>query len=59
LEEGRFAGFHTGVSGRNEDIGGSDGASSGWRSDFFGENDIAGLVEVPVGEDETDVACFV
>jgi hypothetical protein len=38
LEEGGLSGFHTSVTGRDEDIGRSDCTSSGWSSNLVGEN---------------------
>jgi hypothetical protein len=56
LEERGLTGFHTSVTGRNPDIGGSNGTSTGRGSDTVGEDLVLGLLEVAVGEDETNVA---
>ena len=57
LEERGLAGFHTSVSGRDVDVEGSDGTSTSRGGDTVGENLLTGLLEITVGEDETDVAC--
>jgi hypothetical protein len=44
------------VSGGNVHIAGSDGTSTGGSGDTVGEDLVAGLLEVGVGENETDVA---
>lgn len=56
LEEGGLAGLHTGVSGGNVDIGGGDGTSTGRGGDTVVKNDTPDLLEVFVGENESDVA---
>ena len=55
LEERGLAGFHTSVSGRNVDIGRSNGTSTSRGSDAVGEDLLTGVLEITVGEDETDV----
>ena len=45
------------VSGRDVHIAGGDGTSTSGSGDTVGENLVTGLLEVAVGEDETDVAC--
>ena len=45
------------VSSGDVDIEGREGTSTGGSSDTVGENLVADLLEVAVGEDETDVAC--
>ena len=44
------------VSGGNVDIAGGDGTGTSGGSDTVGENLLTGVLEVGVGEDETDVA---
>ena len=44
------------VSGGDEDIVGSQGASTSGGSDTVGEDLVTDLLELGVGEDETDVA---
>jgi hypothetical protein len=56
LEERGLSGFHTSVTGWDEDIVGSDGTSSGWSGNLVGENLVTDGLEVAVGEDESDVA---
>ena len=46
------------VSGGNVDIAGGDGTGTSGGSDTVGENLLTGVLEVGVGEDETDVACL-
>ena len=43
------------VSGGNVDIAGGDGTGTSGGSDTVGENLLTGVLEVGVGEDETDV----
>ena len=57
LEERGLTRFHTSVTGRNPDIARSNSTSTGRGSDTVGENLGTGLLEVTVGEDETNVAC--
>lgn len=45
------------VSGRDEDITGSDGTGTSRGGDTVGENLLTDVLEVTVGEDEADVAC--
>jgi len=45
------------VSGGDEDITGSEGTGTGRSSDTVGEDLVADLLEVAVGEDEANVAC--
>lgn len=56
LEERGLAGLHTGVSGRNPDIVGGDGTGTGRGPDTVLEDLVADLLQVAVGEDETNVA---
>jgi len=56
LEERGFARFHACVAGGNEDIERGNGTSAGGSSNFLSEDNVAGLVEVIIGEDEADVA---
>ena len=56
LEERGLTGFHTGVTGGNPDITRSDGTSTGRSSDTVGKDLGTGVLEVGVGEDQTDVA---
>jgi hypothetical protein len=44
------------VSGGNVDIAGGDGTGTSGSSDTVGKNLLTGLLEVGVGENETDVA---
>jgi hypothetical protein len=45
------------VSSGNVDIAGGDGTGTSGSSDTVGEDLVTGLLEVGVGENETDVAC--
>ncbi|KAB8596072.1 hypothetical protein FH972_025783 [Carpinus fangiana] len=56
LEERGLAGLHASVAGRDEDIAGGDGTGTGGRSDAVGQDLLADLLELAVGEDEADVA---
>lgn len=56
LEERGLAGLHTGVTGRDEHINGSQSTSLGGGLDTVGENLVTDGLQVRVGEDETDVA---
>lgn len=56
LEEGRLARVHAGRSSGNEDVVGSKGAGTSGSGDLVGEDDVANILEVARGEDETDVA---
>lgn len=56
LEERGLSWFHTSVTCWDVHIGGRDGTSTGWGSDPVGQDFLAGLLEVAVGEDEADVA---
>jgi len=55
LEERGLSGLHTSVSSGDEDIERGDGTSTGGGGDAVGENLLTGVLEVGVGEDETDV----
>ena len=55
LEERGLTGFHTSVTGRDFDINGSDGTSTSGGSNTVGENLLTDILEVIVGEDETNV----
>lgn len=56
LEERGLAGLHTSVSSGNPDVGGSESTSTGGGGDLVGEDDVSDVLEVVVGENETDVA---
>jgi hypothetical protein len=56
LEERGLTGLHAGVASGDPDVGGSDGTSTSGSSDTVDENLVTDLLEVAVGEDETDVA---
>lgn len=56
LEEGGLSGLHSGVSGRDVDVDGSEGSSSGGSGDLVGEDGLSDLLEIPGGEDESDVS---
>lgn len=55
LEERGLTGFHTGVTSRDFDIDGGNGTSTGRGSNTVGENLLTDILEVTVGEDETNV----
>lgn len=56
LEERGLSGFHTSVTSWDVDIERSDGTGTSRSSDTVLENLLTGLLEVGVGENETDVA---
>jgi hypothetical protein len=56
LEEGGLSWFHSGVAGGNPHVLGSKSTSTGRSSDLVGEDNVTNLLEVLVGENETDVA---
>lgn len=56
LEKRGLAGLHTSVSSGNPDIGGSDGTSTSRCGNLVGQDLVTNLLEVVVGEDETDIA---
>jgi hypothetical protein len=56
LEEGGFAGFHSGVACRDNDILGRERTSTGRRCDFVSNDDVPDFIEVIRSEDETNVA---
>lgn len=56
LEERGLAGLHTSVSGGNPDIDGGNGTSTGRGSDLVGQDLVTDVLQVTVGEDETNVA---
>lgn len=56
LEEGGLAGLHAGVASGHPDIDGGQGTGTGGRGDAVGEDEVTGLLEVAVGEDEANVA---
>ena len=56
LEERSLTRFHTSVTSRDEHITWGDGTSTGRGSDTVGQDLVTGLLQVGVGEDETDVA---
>ena len=47
--------LHTGVTGRDRDVLGSEGTSTGGSSDLVGLDDLTNVLEITTGEDETDV----
>ncbi|KAI6766398.1 hypothetical protein HG531_011620 [Fusarium graminearum] len=55
LEERGLSGLHSGVSSRNPDVGRGESTGTSGSSDLVGEDNIANLLEVLVGENETDV----
>lgn len=55
LEERGLSGLHSGVSSRDPDVGGGESTSTGGSSDLVGEDNVTNLLEVLVGENETDV----
>lgn len=55
LEERGLSGLHTSVTSGDENIGGGNGTGTGGGGDAVGENLLTGVLEVGVGEDETDV----
>lgn len=57
LEERGLSGFHTSVTSGDENVGRGNGTGTGRGGDTVGENLLTGVLEVGVGEDETDVAC--
>ena len=59
LEERRLSGLHAGVTSRDEDIVGRVRSSLGRGGDLVGEDDVANLLEVGRGEDESDVSTHV
>lgn len=56
LEERGLSGLHAGVTSRDVDIIWCNGASSGWGGNLVGKDLVADLLQVTVGEDESDVA---
>jgi len=56
LEERCLTRLHTGVSSWDEDVVGGEGTGSGRGSDLVGEDKVSDLLQVSLGEDETDVA---
>lgn len=56
LEERCLSGFHASVTSRDVDIGRCNGTSTSGRSDLVGKNLLTDLLQVAVGEDESDVA---
>jgi hypothetical protein len=56
LEERGLSGFHTSVTTGDVDIVGGNGTSSGGSGDLVGDDDFSDLLQVLVGEDETDVS---
>ena len=56
LEERGLAGLHASVSGGDVDITGGDGTGTGRGGDTVVKDEVTGLLEVGVGENETDVA---
>lgn len=55
LEERRLTGLHTGVVSLDDDIVGSDGTGTSRSSNTVADDLLADLLEVGVGENETDV----
>jgi hypothetical protein len=58
LEERGLTRLHTCVTSGDEHIIGSDGTGTGRGGDTVGEDLVTDVLEVTVGEDETDVACL-
>ena len=56
LEERGLTRLHTGVSSGNPDVGRGEGTSTGRGGDLVGEDLVTDLLQVGVGEDETNVA---
>lgn len=56
LEERRLSGLHARVASRDVDVVGRVRSSLGGRGDLVGEDDVADLLEVRRGEDESNVA---
>lgn len=56
LEEGGLAGFHTGVASGDPHVDGGNSTGTSGGSNLVGKNLVAGLLEVGVGEDKTNVA---
>lgn len=56
LEERGLSRFHTGVTGRNVDIDGSESTGLGGGSNDVGDDDLSDVLEVTGGEDESDVS---
>lgn len=59
LEERGLAGFHSGVTGGDGDVQGSEGTGTSGGSDLVGSDQVTDLLEVRGGEDETNVAADV
>lgn len=59
LEERCLTRLHTSVTSGNEDITGGDGTGTGRGGDTVGEDLVTDVLELAVGEDETDVACSI
>lgn len=57
LEERGLSGFHSSVTSGDVHIERSDGTSTGRGGDTVGENLLTGLLEILVGEDESNVTC--
>lgn len=56
LEERGLARFHTGVSSRDPDIGRGKGTSTSRSGDLVGKDLVTDVLQVAIGEDETNVA---
>ena len=58
LEERGLTRLHTSVTSGDVDIARGDGTSTSGSGDTVGEDLVTDVLEVTVGEDETDVACL-
>ena len=58
LEERGLTRLHTSVTSGYEDIARSDGTSTSGGSNTVGQDLVTDMLEVTVGEDETDVTCI-
>lgn len=56
LEERSLSGLHAGVTSWDEDVIWCDSASSGWGGNLVGKDLVADILQVGVGEDESNVA---
>ena len=56
LEEGRLAGFHSGVTCGHSDILGGESTSPSGSSDLVGGKEVTDVFQIRVGENEADVA---
>jgi hypothetical protein len=56
LEEGRFAGLHSGVARRDNDVLGCERTRTGRGGDLVGDDNVPDFLEILGGEDESNVA---